>query len=155
MQEYKPQGDETPAEGEDKAIGEDYELVMELTERAFAGKHSRFEFLRSMDEYRVAKLYGKGVTKVISGYEAAAADALRRCEADLREGRDDAIDLIDHRDFLRCARFYRDELSISERMICEYNDYVLQGHIMDAILGVIRPEEDLYDHSDKSLPRIL
>lgn len=155
MQDDKTQDDRTPTEGENKAISEDYRLAAELTARALSGNHSKFEFIRSMDEYKVAKLYGKGVIKIISGYEAAAKDALKRCEANLREGKDSAIDLLNHRDFLRCAKFYRDELNLSERMICEYNDYVLQGHIMDTIMGVYRPEEDLYDHSDKYLPRIL
>lgn len=154
MQEYKPQDGEMPADDGNRAISEDYRLALELTTRAFTGNHSKFEFIRSIDEYRVAKLYNKGLIKIISGYKVAAKEALREYRTSLREGKEDVIDLINHRDFLRCVKFYQDELRLSDYMISEYGDYVMQGHIMDTIRRVYRPEEDLYDHSRGSVTRI-
>jgi hypothetical protein len=158
MQEYKPQDnethDETPAVNKNRAISEDYRLATALTMRALTGNHVKFEFIRSIDEYRVARLYNKGILKILSGYKVAAKEALREYRTSLREGKEDVIDLINHRDFLRCVKFYQEELCLSSYMIREYGDYILQGHIMDTIRGVYRPEEDLYDHSRGSVTRI-
>jgi hypothetical protein len=47
--------------------------------------------------------------------------------------------------FEKCRAFYAKEIETLRDMIDEHNEYILSGHVLDTLVGNIRPEEDLVD----------
>lgn len=47
--------------------------------------------------------------------------------------------------FETCRAFYAKEIETLRDMIDEHNEYMLSGHILDTLVGNIRPDEDLVD----------
>ena len=47
--------------------------------------------------------------------------------------------------FEKCRAFYAKEIETLRDMIDEHNEYILSGHILDTLVGNIRPDEDLVD----------
>ena len=43
----------------------------------------------------------------------------------------------------QCVDYYQKEAEIVQDMIDEYDEYMLNGHIIDTLLGNYRPDEDL------------
>ena len=62
------------------------------------------------------------------------------------EGNPDLETLMALKQFKICMDFYRDETKILDDMLLEYTEYVLSGHVIDTLVGNIRPDEDLYDY---------
>ena len=48
--------------------------------------------------------------------------------------------------FKQCIRYYQREKEIAADMLDEYWEYVFSGHVMDTLVGNVRPNADLYDH---------
>jgi hypothetical protein len=61
-------------------------------------------------------------------------------------GEQDVETLMALKQFKICTEFYDDEAKIVDDMLDEYSEYIFSGHILDMLLGRIRPEEDLWDH---------
>lgn len=47
--------------------------------------------------------------------------------------------------FEKCRAFYAKEIETLRDMIDEHNEYILSGHVLDTLVGNIRPDEDLVD----------
>jgi hypothetical protein len=66
--------------------------------------------------------------------------------AQVAMGNPDLETLMALKQFKICTDFYKDETKILNDMLSEYTEYVLSGHVIDTLVGNIRPDEDLYDH---------
>lgn len=58
-------------------------------------------------------------------------------------GNPDLETLMALKQFKICTDFYDDETKILDDMLSEYTEYILSGHVIDTLVGNIRPDEDL------------
>lgn len=116
-----------------------------LVQRALEGKQSDFEFIRNYKMLRVAKLYKKGVRKVSRLFESIRKSLLKQYQATIKSGTQDIKVIMSITQFEKCRDYYKKERAIAKDMISEYRTYVFSGHILDTLLGKIRPDNECVD----------
>ena len=116
-----------------------------LIQRALEGKQSDFEFIRNYKMLRVARLYKKGVRKVSRLFESIRKSLLKQYQATINSGTQDIKVIMSIAQFEKCRDYYKKERAIAKDMISEYRTYVFSGHILDTLLGKIRPDNECVD----------
>lgn len=138
--------DAEPIDNNSNPVTSGEEDFLELVYRALDSKHSNFEFLRSAQDRTSAKVVRFSyatISKMFKKlYEATYKTYLKQVEL----GDQDVKTLMALKQFKHCMEFYDDESKIMDDMLDEYSEYIFSGHILDMLLGRIRPEEDLYDY---------
>lgn len=117
----------------------------ELVKKALIGEHSKFEFIRSYEMLRVARLYRKSVRKVIKIFKDLHKGLLKSYATAVGEDKQKLEELMSAIQFNHCKDFYVAELNIVKNMIQEYRVYVESGHILFTLMGGVRPESDCVD----------
>jgi len=117
-----------------------------LVHKALEGKSSKFEFIRNYQMLQAVRLYKKGVKKVAKVFESIRKDLLKRYETEVTNGTQQIEMLMSVVQFEKCRDYYRKELAIAKDMIKEYRVYVESGHIIDTLLGRIRPDTECVDY---------
>lgn len=116
-----------------------------LIQRALEGKQSDFEFIRNYRMLKVARLYKKGVRKVSRLFESIRKSLLKQYQATINSGTQDIKTIMSIAQFEKCRDYYKKERAIAKDMISEYRTYVFSGHILDTLLGKIRPDNECVD----------
>lgn len=122
-------------------------LFGELVKKALEGKQSDFEFIRSYEMSKVARLYKKGAKKVCKVFESLRKSLLKAyAEAIMAD--DQKLDAImSIRQFEICRDYYKKESAIAKDMLKEYKAYVLSGHILGQLFfNGVRPDEECVDY---------
>lgn len=121
------------------------ELAEQLIQRAKEGDHSKFEFIRSLEEYFAAKMIKKALKKVVKSFSTPRNNLYIAYIKDIEEGTNDLNVILAFSELEQVIKFYNDEIGIISDMVDEYVTYVHSGHILDTIIGNYRKEEDLVD----------
>jgi len=127
-------------------LGDSKKMFEELVDRALEGRHSDFEFIRSYEMLKVARLYRKGTKRVSKAFESLLDGLLREYASAIAEGDQRLEALMSAVQFGKCRDYYRKESEIADDMIKEYNAYVMSGHMLSAMLGGCRPDEECVDY---------
>ena len=122
------------------------ELAEQLIKRAKEGDHSKFEFIRSLEEYFAARMIKKALKKVVKSFSTPRNNLYTAYIKDIEEGINDLNVILAFSELEQVIKFYDDEIGIVSDMIDEYVSYVHSGHIWDTLVGNYRKEEDLVDH---------
>ena len=117
-----------------------------LVNKALEGKHSDFEFIRSYEMLKVARLYRRGVKKVAKLFGNLHKDLLKAYASAIGEDKQKLEELMSAIQFDKCRDYYLKELNIAKNMIQEYRVYVESGHILYTIFGGVRPDDECIDY---------
>jgi len=118
----------------------------ELVKKALEGKQSNFEFIRSYDMLKVARLYRKGTAKVCKVFKGLVKSILDAYAKSIFTDEQKIEALMSAKQFEVCAEYYKKEHAIAKDMISEYKTYVMSGHILDTLLGGYRPDIECVDY---------
>lgn len=131
----------------EKITKEDEAAAFKLMERALKGNHNTFELLGSLFDLKVAKVVYNATLAAANGFRKSA-DAI--FEAYLKDinSKDKQFsfeELLSYKKIRQCEKFYFDDAKIIKDIINEYVCYLHSGHLLSAILGIARPEQDKVD----------
>lgn len=119
----------------------------ELVKKALEGKQSDFEFIRSYEMLKVAKLYKKGTNKVRKVFNSLVKSILDAYAKSILTDEQKIEALLSVKQFEACAEYYKKEHAIAKDMLKEYRTYVFSGHIMDQLLfNGYRPDNECVDY---------
>lgn len=119
---------------------------IELLHRALEAKQSDFSFIRSWGERAQAKMVKFSYIVAARLFKKIYKTAYKNYVKNVLFGIQIVNNLIIVKQLKQCAEYYQKEAEIVQDMINEYDEYLLNGHIIDALLGNYRPDEDLWDH---------
>ena len=123
------------------------EMFVELITKALTGKQSNFEFIRSYEMYKVAKLYRRGVAKVAKLFKQLADEIMTKYTKIVATGQAGLLEVImSYKQFRICADYYNRESAIAKDMMKEFHAYVFGGHILKTMLGGVRPDFECVDY---------
>lgn len=138
--------DDEPIDNNSKSVNREKADFLELVHRALDSKHSDFEFLRSAQDRMGAKIIRFSYATVSKMFKKLYNSTYKTYLKQVELGDQDVETLMALKQFKHCMEFYADEAKIVDDMLDEYSEYLFSGHILDMLLGRIRPEEDLWDH---------
>ncbi len=121
------------------------EFFNELVRKALEGKQSNFEFIRSYSMLQAARAYRSGTRKVAKIFNSLRKGLLKEYAGMIMNNEQKLDVVMTIIQFEKCRDYYLAERDVAKDMISEYKTYVMSGHILDTILGGIRPEEDCVD----------
>ena len=133
-------------ETEQFEIRDPKQFFEELVKKALIGEHSKFEFIRSYEMLKVARLYRKSVSKVIKIFKDLHKGLLKSYATAVGEDKQKLEELMSAIQFNHCKDYYVAELNIVKNMIQEYRVYVESGHILYTIFGGVRPDDECVDY---------
>ena len=138
--------DDEPVDSTSNTVNSVEADFLELVHRALNSNHSNFEFLRSMQDRTSAKIVRFSYATVSKMFRKVYNSTYKTYLKQVELGDQDVETLMALKQFKHCMEFYDDEAKIVDDMLDEYSEYIFSGHILDMLLGRIRPEEDLWDH---------
>lgn len=138
--------DDEPMANNSNPVDSGEEDFLELVHRALDSKHSNFEFLRSAQDRTSAKIVRFSYATVSKMFKKLYDSTYKIYIKQVELGEQDVETLMALKQFKICTEFYDDEAKIVDDMLDEYSEYLFSGHLLDMLLGRIRPEEDLWDH---------
>ena len=127
---------------------ESRQLLADLIEYAEAGKKLRFEFICNWPTYCKHRISRRTFLTIIDSLNYAADSMLKRYCKGLQDGTADFTDLLVRKSLLKAVEFYNCEMLMITDRIYEYEAYLMDGHLLTALLGEERARCDLFDHRE-------
>lgn len=123
------------------------EYFSELVNKALEGKHSDFEFIKNIYMHKTARLYKRGIKKVIKVFKALIKGLTKAYSKGIQNETDRFDMILALKQFDACLIYYKQEYAIATDMLAEYREYVLRGHILKQFVFMSdRPEEECIDY---------
>ena len=110
-----------------------------LVDQAMHGEHSKFEFIKNLEELHVVNIYIRGTSKIVKAFKQLRKTLLK---AYIAEDSNNVETIMAIKQFKRCMDYYEKELRTAKSMRAEYKEYVLAGHFLDTILGINRADKE-------------
>ena len=130
------------------------EIFSELVKKALSGKQSDFEFIRTYEAYKVARLYKISVNRVSKTFKTLYKKPMKIYAKDIMTDEQKLEMLMSMKQFEICYDYYKKECEIAKDMLQEYRTYVSSGHIFDQlVLNCVRPDGECVDY--RKLPWII
>ena len=124
----------------------DKDLMSELVYNAESGNHRQFQYLRDYKEYFRARQVKRALAILVSSIDKSIGRQFKNYCKDIKIGKTDVTKLLAYSMSNRVLKFYEEELKTVDDMIIEYECYLVNGNLLDFILGSYRPDEKLWDH---------
>lgn len=122
------------------------DLIAELVYNTERGQHRQFQYLRNYREYFRARRLKRALALLVSSIKQSLNRQFKNyCKA-VTAGETDVIKLLAYCTTVKVLYFYEEELRIVNDMIIEYECYLVNGNLLDFVLGCQRPEDKLWDH---------
>ena len=126
----------------------------ELVKKALGGKQSDFEFIRTYEMCKTARLYKSSVKRVFKAFKTLYKKLMKTYAKDILTGEQKLEMLMSMKQFEICYDYYKKECEIAKDMLSEYRAYLSRGHIFDQlVLNNVRPDDDCVDY--RKLPFII
>ena len=126
----------------------------ELVKKALGGKQSDFEFIRTYEMCKTARLYKISVKRVFKAFKTLYKKLMKTYAKDILTGEQKLEMLMSMKQFEICYDYYKKECEIAKDMLSEYRAYLARGHIFDQlVLNNVRPDDDCVDY--RKLPFII
>ena len=135
-------------ETEQFEFSEDPKKVFEeLVKKALSGKHSDFEFIRTYEACKMARLYKISVKKVSKTFKTLYKKLMKTYAKDIMADEQKLEMLMSMKQFEICYDYYKKECEIAKDMLSEYHAYLTSGHIFDQlVLNCVRSDDDCVDY---------
>lgn len=138
--------DDEPLDNETFLVGEEEQSFLELVHRALDSKHSDFNFIRSWEHRAQAKIAKFSLVTISKMFKKLYDSTYKTYIKQVELGDQDVETLMALKQFKICTEFYNDESKIVNDMLAEHTEYILSGHVIDTLVGKVRPDEDLHDY---------
>ena len=123
------------------------EIFGELVKKALRGKHSDFEFIRTYEMCKAARLYKTSIKTVYKTFKTLYKKLMKTYAKDILTDEQKLEMLMSMKQFEICYRYYEKECEIAKDMLDEYYAYLTSGHIFDQlIMNGIRSDDDCVDY---------
>ena len=123
------------------------EIFGELVKKALRGKHSDFEFIRTYETCKAARLYKTSIKTVYKTFKTLYKKLMKTYAEDIMADEQKLEMLMSIKQFEICYRYYEKECEIAKDMLDEYYAYLTSGHIFDQlIMNGIRSDDDCVDY---------
>ena len=121
----------------------------ELVKKALKGKQSDFEFIRTYEMCKTARLYKISVKRVSKAFKTLYKKLIKTYAKDIMTDEQKLEMLMSMKQFEICYRYYKKEYEIAKDMLHEYRSYLFGGHIFDQlVLNGIRSDDDCVDYRE-------
>lgn len=122
------------------------DLTAELVYNTERGQHRQFQYLRNYREYSRARRLKRALVLLVSSIKQSLNRQFKNYCKVVTTGETDVIKLLAYCTTVKVLDFYEEELRIVNDMIIEYEYYLVNGNLLDFVLGCQRPEDKLWDH---------
>lgn len=122
-------------------------IFEELVKKALSGKHSDFEFIRTYEDCKTARLYKISVKRLSKVFKNLYKKLMKTYAKDIMNDEQKLETLMSMKQFEICRDYYKKECEIAKDMLQEYRVYVSSGHIFDQlVLNSVRPDDECIDY---------
>ena len=123
------------------------EIFSELVKKALKGKQSDFEFIRTYEACKVARLYKISVKRVSKTFKTLYKKLMKTYAKDIMSDEQKLEMLMSMKQFEICYDYYKKEYELAKDMLSEYCAYLTSGHIFDQlVLNSVRSDDDCVDY---------
>ena len=142
-------------ETEQIEFSEDPKKVFEeLVKKALKGKQSDFEFIRTYEACKTARLYKSSVKRLSKVFKNLYKKLMKTYAKDIMTDEQKLEMLMSMKQFEICYNYFKKECAIAKDMLSEYRAYLSRGHIFDQlVLNGVRPDDECVDY--RKLPLII
>jgi hypothetical protein len=110
------------------------ELILALIKQAKSGEHTKFERLRSFNEYIAGRVTYRAISKVVTDLDYSADNLFKSyCKA-IRKHQADVNVLLAYKQIQQAVIYYKDEQKIIKDILEDYEDYLWEGNFIKAII---------------------
>ena len=121
----------------------------ELVKKALGGKQSDFEFIRTYEVCKTARLYKSSVKRLSKVFKNLYKKLMKTYAKDIMTDEQKLEMLMSMKQFEICYNYFKKEYEIAKDMLSEYRAYLSSGHIFDQlVLNNIRSEDDCVDYRE-------
>ena len=125
------------------------EIFGELVKKALGGKQSDFEFIRTYEACKTARLYKVSVKRLSKVFKNLYKKLMKTYAKDIMTDEQKLEMLMSMKQFEICYNYFKKECEIAKDMLSEYRAYLSSGHIFDQlVLNNIRSEDDCVDYRE-------
>ena len=142
-------------ETEQIELMEDQEKFFEaVVKKALSGKHSDFEFIRTYEACKTARLYKASVKRLSKVFKNLYKKLVKSYAKDIMTDEQKLEMLMSMKQFKICYDYFEKEREIAKDMLSEYHAYLTSGHIFDQlVMNGVRSDDDCVDY--RKLPWII
>ena len=128
------------------------EIFGELVKKALSGKQSDFEFIRTYEACKTARLYKSSVKRLSKVFKNLYKKLMKTYAKDILTDEQKLEMLMSMKQFKICYNYFKKECEIAKDMLSEYRAYLSSGHIFDQlVLNGVRPDDDCVDYRKSPL----
>ena len=127
---------------------EDQEKFFEaVVKKALSGKHSDFEFIRTYEACKTARLYKISVKRLSKVFKNLYKKLMKSYAKDILTDEQKLEMLMSMKQFKICHDYFEKECEIAKDMLSEYRAYLTSGHIFDQlVMNGVRSDDDCVDY---------
>ena len=141
-------------ETEKTELSEDEKFFEAVMKKALSGKHSDFEFIRTYEACKTARLYKISVKRLSKVFKNLYKELMKSYAKDIMADEQKLEMLMSMKQFKICHDYFEKECEIAKDMLSEYHAYLTSGHIFDQlVMNGVRSEDDCVDY--RKLPWII
>ena len=134
-------------ETEKTELSEDEKFFEAIMKKALSGKHSDFEFIRTYEMCKAARLYKTSIKTVYKTFKTLYKKLMKTYAKDIMTDEQKLEMLMSMKQFEICYDYYKKEYELAKDMLDEYYAYLTSGHIFDQlIMNGIRSDDDCVDY---------
>ena len=134
-------------ETEKTELSEDEKFFEAVVKKALSGKHSDFEFIRTYEDCKTARLYKISVKRLSKVFKNLYKESMKTYAKDIMADEQKLEMLMSMKQFKICYNYYKKEYELAKDMLSEYYVYLTSGHIFDQlIMNGIRSDDDCVDY---------
>ena len=134
-------------ETEKTELSEDEKFFEAVMKKALSGKHSDFEFIRTYEDCKTARLYKISVKRLSKVFKNLYKELMKSYTKNIMADEQKLEMLMSMKQFKICHDYFEKECEIAKDMISEYHAYLTSGHIFDQlVMNGVRSDDDCVDY---------
>ena len=134
-------------ETEKTELSEDEKFFEAVMKKALSGKHSDFEFIRTYEDCKTARLYKTSVKRLSKVFKTLYKKLMKTYAKDIMADEQKLEMIMSIKQFKICYDYYKKEYELAKDMLSEYRAYLTSGHIFDQlIMNGVRSDDDCVDY---------
>lgn len=122
------------------------EFFVEIVQKALEGKHSDFEFIKHYGMWKATRLYKSSTKKVVKLFSGLIKGLINQYQNQILDGTQSLEVIMAIKQFEVCRDYYKKEHMLAKDMLSEFGCYIRSGHILQTLLGGIRPDFECVDY---------
>ena len=134
-------------ETEKTELSEDEKFFEAVMKKALSGKHSDFEFIRTYEACKTARLYKISVKRLSKAFKNLCKELMKSYTKNIMADEQKLEMLMSMKQFKICHDYFEKEREIAKDMLSEYHAYLTSGHIFDQlVMNGVRSDDDCVDY---------